>query len=792
MDPSVSGDLTAVAPSTDAEYLYVADSTNDDIRVFDWPSRDRNTSRDIDVSGQTDFPNGVVSDGTHAWVYRDGDTVFAYLLSTGAYDSTHDITGPSGSRIRGGMYWDGVLWFANILSDTVVAYDADTLAALPNRNLALPAASSNAKGGFASAGIGWIGASSGADRIWYAFQLSDGSRLADRDITVDSALFGEGAFTDGTHGWALNGRAASAYLLADGVRDNGEDFNLPSSEFGSGRGATVVMVVQDIIVPTDVAGEATAGDPTVTGNLAAIAPATPTNVAGVATAGDPTVSGDVTALTVPPVDVAGTVTAGDPTVTGNVTAIAPGVVNLQGTATAGAPSVSGTLIPGAPGAPASLIVSDILSDSASVVWTAPTSDGGESITGYDLWYREVGTTPWTMVSLGVVLVDAISGLSETTQYQVRVRAVNSVGNGSWLSTTFTTTVFVAGWDIRRNGAELIGANVLPGVVASRGNAAGRTGVVPRAGHLAFVTDSERVELGDTIELISGSVVEWRGTARDPKQSLDTSLNALRWSVDAAGPIADIVAVESGAQTREYTNISPSDAIIHVLDAIDWPAARRDIGASSRRIAYWRLSPDKSPWQELLTLRRTAGARARLYEDRQGRIAFRDIPLPARSRTLYGHASGTGARPILTRMNNENEGLDRVVNQITLPYSITPEVSAIAIAPARWGTQDLSGIDAKAGILNLSVEASETAVAFVGLGAFVSGALTIPDPQLPSWSSLFGESWTTPHTATTPGSATVVVETQNSRVFVFGNGVTTGTNEPGQVVARQGLRPTQTY
>ena len=99
-----------------------------------------------------------------------------------------------------------------------------------------------------------------------------------------------------------------------------------------------------------------------------------------------------------------------------------------------------------------------------------------------------------MVSLGVILVYAISGLSANTQYQVRVRAVNSVGNGPWLSTTFTTTVFVAGWDIRRNGAELIGANVLPGVSASRGNAAGRTGMVPRAGHLAFVTDTERVEL----------------------------------------------------------------------------------------------------------------------------------------------------------------------------------------------------------------------------------------------------------------------------------------------------------
>ena len=395
------------------------------------------------------------------------------------------------------------------------------------------------------------------------------------------------------------------------------------------------------------------------------------------------------------------------------------------------------------------------------MWTPPTSDGGDAITGYDLWYRQVGTSPWTQVSLGVILVYAVSGLSANTQYQVRVRAENSVDNGPWLSTTFTTTIFIAGWDIRRNGSELIGANVLPRVVASRGNAAGRTGVVPKAGNLSFVTDSERVELGDTLELLSGSNVEWTGTARNPKQSLDASLNALRWSVNAAGPIADIVAVEAGAETREYTNISASDAMIHVLDAIDWPAARRDIGPSSRGIAYWRLSPDKSPWRELLTLRRTAGARARLYEDRQGRLAFRDIPLPARSRTIYGHASGTGARPILTRMNNESAGLDRIVNQLTLAHSTTPVARAVEVAPALWGTHDISEDNAKARIGNVSIQESETAIAFAGFGAYASDAVAIADPQLPAWASLFGQSFTTLSGGATTESTTIVVSSAQS-------------------------------
>ena len=89
------------------------------------------------------------------------------------------------------------------------------------------------------------------------------------------------------------------------------------------EGVINLVIADEGPPPTDVAGEATAGDPTATGNVSAIAPPPPTNVAGVATAGDPTATGDVTTVAPLDVDVAGTATAGDPTVSGDLTAIDP-------------------------------------------------------------------------------------------------------------------------------------------------------------------------------------------------------------------------------------------------------------------------------------------------------------------------------------------------------------------------------------------------------------------------------------------------------------------------------------
>ena len=87
--------------------------------------------------------------------------------------------------------------------------------------------------------------------------------------------------------------------------------------------------------------------------------------------------------------------------------------------------------------------------SLTVTWSAPTADGGAAITSYDLQYVEGDATTlatnanwivldevWTSGSLSHV----VSGLKESTEYAVQVRAVNSDGDGGWSdSVTQTTT-----------------------------------------------------------------------------------------------------------------------------------------------------------------------------------------------------------------------------------------------------------------------------------------------------------------------------------------------------------------
>ena len=85
-----------------------------------------------------------------------------------------------------------------------------------------------------------------------------------------------------------------------------------------------------------------------------------------------------------------------------------------------------------------------LADSVSVSFTAP-SDGGESITGYEVRYR-VGTTipanaAWG--TSGTSTTFTITNLEKGTEYAYQIRAINSVGNGvATAVSTFTTNTTV--------------------------------------------------------------------------------------------------------------------------------------------------------------------------------------------------------------------------------------------------------------------------------------------------------------------------------------------------------------
>ncbi len=68
----------------------------------------------------------------------------------------------------------------------------------------------------------------------------------------------------------------------------------------------------------------------------------------------------------------------------------------------------------------------------TAAWLAPASQGASAITGYDVQYRPAATTTWTGAGQRVTgATQTITGLTNLTKYEARVRAVNAQGAGGW-------------------------------------------------------------------------------------------------------------------------------------------------------------------------------------------------------------------------------------------------------------------------------------------------------------------------------------------------------------------------
>ncbi|VDK40424.1 unnamed protein product, partial [Cylicostephanus goldi] len=84
-----------------------------------------------------------------------------------------------------------------------------------------------------------------------------------------------------------------------------------------------------------------------------------------------------------------------------------------------------------PGAPDQPRIGEITKNSAEVLWSKPTKDGGAPIDGYYVEKKKIGDPEWTRVNAkpikGTSLV--VDGLGEKEEYEFRVVAVNSAGEG---------------------------------------------------------------------------------------------------------------------------------------------------------------------------------------------------------------------------------------------------------------------------------------------------------------------------------------------------------------------------
>ena len=92
-----------------------------------------------------------------------------------------------------------------------------------------------------------------------------------------------------------------------------------------------------------------------------------------------------------------------------------------------------------PGAP-SAVLAVAGPQSALVTWEAPTSDGGASVTAYQVDYSSDTGITWTTTATDATLSHAVEGLTAGSEYVFRVSATNSVGTGDASVASLTVAV----------------------------------------------------------------------------------------------------------------------------------------------------------------------------------------------------------------------------------------------------------------------------------------------------------------------------------------------------------------
>ena len=104
------------------------------------------------------------------------------------------------------------------------------------------------------------------------------------------------------------------------------------------------------------------------------------------------------------------------------------------------PTVSTSVVtPLSPDAPAAPTLSSPSPQAITVEWIAP-NDNGSDITKYSIQHRETGTFSWTTANNQRGLQYTITSLTAETEYDVRLRAVNAIGNSGWSSIVSRETI----------------------------------------------------------------------------------------------------------------------------------------------------------------------------------------------------------------------------------------------------------------------------------------------------------------------------------------------------------------
>ncbi|MDG6999034.1 MAG: fibronectin type III domain-containing protein [Nitrososphaerota archaeon] len=137
----------------------------------------------------------------------------------------------------------------------------------------------------------------------------------------------------------------------------------------------------------------------------------------------------------------------------------------------------------APSSPTGLTATTVSSDQINLAWTAPSNNGGSSITGYMIQRSTNGGSTWTTIvsntgSTSTSYSDI--GLSASTTYTYRVSAINAVGASPPSNTASATTQASSGTSTLSVDSVISGGGAVNGfyTVLSQGGNTVATGFTP--------------------------------------------------------------------------------------------------------------------------------------------------------------------------------------------------------------------------------------------------------------------------------------------------------------------------
>ena len=475
-----------------APLMWVADEVADKLFAYTIDPYDRSANEDITLADDNDHPAGLWSDGTTIWVVDQNDTkLYAYAYDA-THTSAKDMELDPANSAPWGIWSDGdTVWVTDTSDGMLYAYELASGRRLPSRDAhslnVFSGRFSQPQGNTSPRGIWFEPAADGleaggavvyvadsADNLAYGYRavpalfsgVDAGTDFAPRGLTAEYTASGTL-----TVRWeaARSGQDPTGYVVRWRRNDTGDGTPGPWTESPEQPLTARSYVITGIAdhVEWDIEVRAVANDTTsmpitaLTSHADGRAPI-PAD-ARIADNGNTVLiafTGTLVTTSVPAPD-AFTVTADDedqdaptavaftaddpPRVSLSMRSPIPGgeAVTVAYTQPDNNPllddggdavrTFTGHQVLNRPGAPAGPTLS-AASERLVAEWTAP-ADGGSLVTGYQIAYKTTtaADTAYQTVDRDdpTTRTETITGLTNSVDYDVRVRAVNAVGAGPW-------------------------------------------------------------------------------------------------------------------------------------------------------------------------------------------------------------------------------------------------------------------------------------------------------------------------------------------------------------------------